>query len=106
MKFIDLIEKIGDNAENLEVIVNNEHPITDVKIEDEKIIISFEAPLIQYYDHQTKIDIVKNMVQVKKLDNVKEISEKEVTEIATDLELSFYDVAKQFLYEDIYVVEV
>lgn len=102
MKLKEFLKMVDGLNPEIELYCNN-NVLYDVEIQEDKIVLRFENPLEAYYNYRGKIENLKEMVNTIKKDKIEVISEIEAVSIAKNLDLSFSDVTKAFLDENIRV---
>lgn len=99
-EFLKMVD--GLNVAEYELCINK-NPITDVVIQDTKIVFKTDNALEVYYTHLGKMNNLKEMIDNIKKDNVEVISEIEAVQIAHSLELDFKEVIDEFKQNNINV---
>lgn len=102
MKLREFLKMVDGLNPDIELFVNN-NIVYDVEVRDQELILKYENPLEAYYNYRGKIENLKEMVNTIRKDGIEVISEIEAVSIAKNLDLSFSDVTKAFLDENIRV---
>lgn len=91
-KLLGLLENVDPDKE---VYVNTNDSISDVVLHENKVIIEIENSLEAYYNHQGKLQMLRDLIKEIQEDNIIEISELEVVELAHKTELDCVDVVEE-----------